>query len=178
LKCDGSGDYLSITPALILAGDGDWKWNAGDTLEIVVRPQETGRTQYLFSTRIQGTTNKGVSVVISSGNKFQASGWDSSGTQVVSMTGTTSVVVGTVYKVGVRRKASDGSWELYVNGSVEATNVAAVPDPGSSTLLIGKGFTTATNDTTANFNGYIKQIRYTKLADRNLTVVPSALFAT
>jgi hypothetical protein len=177
LKLDGSGDYLSIPQSRgSLPDGGDWSWGGGGhTMEIVLRPNETGRGQYLISTRIQGTTNKGASLIITSANKFQFFAYDASGTQVVNMTGSTTISAGTVYKVGVKRK-TDGTWALYVNGTSEATNVSAAPDPGSANLLVGKGFTAGTNDTTNNFNGWIKQIRLTRLADRDLTVVPSADF--
>jgi hypothetical protein len=165
LRLDGSGDYFSIPASRSsLPDSGDWQWRAGDTLEVVFRPNELGRAQVLLATRdstggfqfIQNSTN-----VIS----FQMFPGPS-----INISSTSTVSTGNVYKVAVTRKA-DGSWGLRFNGTEEATAASSSPT-ARDTLYIGRQGVNTSN----MLNGWIKQIRWTKLASRDLSVVPTADF--
>lgn len=171
LKLDGTGDYLTITQSRAsLPADGDWGMAGGDTVEIVFELNQTGKTQYLVSTRPAGTA-EGVALIVNSSNTLQLVGW-SGGSQIVNIVGGTALSTGNVYKGGFTRKL-DGSWELRLGGASEGTAATANTSAGFTSLYIGRNGNSTTND----FNGWIKQIRWTKLAQRDLSVVPSADFA-
>jgi hypothetical protein len=170
LKLDGTGDYVSIPQSRSSLPDGgDWQWsNGGHTLEVVFRPNELGRAQHIVSTRDSGG---GWQFFQESTNVIRFTGFSGS-TPVVVLEGTTTVTTGgPIYKIAVIRK-SDGSWGLRVNGTEEDTAASASFGLGSGTLWVGRAGVNTNN----MLNGWVKQIRFTKLAGRDLSVVPSADF--
>jgi hypothetical protein len=173
LKLDGTGDYLTIARSGqgVSSDGGDWKFGGGDTIEVVFRLNATGRIQYLVSTR-NIPTAQGFALLVNASNQLQFTCWDSGGTVIASLVGTTTLTTGTTYK-GLAKRLTGGSYALYLNGASEATNAAtSAPAIGSSSLYIGRNL----QNTAQDFNGWIKQIRWTKRADRDPTIVPSAAF--
>jgi hypothetical protein len=134
----------------------------------VFRPNELGRAQHIVSTRDSGG---GWQFFQESTNVIRFTGFSGS-TPVVVLEGTTTVTTGgPIYKIAVIRK-SDGSWGLRVNGTEEDTAASASFGLGPGTLWVGRAGVNTNN----MLNGWVKQIRFTKLAGRDLSVVPSADF--
>jgi hypothetical protein len=167
LKLDGTGDYVSMPVSRTSLPDGgDWQWRGGDTLEVVYRPNLLATAQLIVATR---DGSGGFQFFQESTNTIRFLG-NLGGSTVVNMTSTTTVTTGTVYKIAVTRK-TDGTWGLRVNGTEEAT-AASASITARDTLYIGRYGVSTSN----MLNGWVKQVRWTKMASRDLSIVPSAHF--
>ena len=160
MKFDGTGDWLTAidSPQLQL-GTGDF------TIDGWLYLSANGAIYGIIS---KGAAATGWSVNVTVLNKLQFSYTASN------LTGTTSLAASTWYYFAVVRSGSaTGNLKLYLNGSVEATSGGAVTDNFNQTDILYVG---ASRTGTTPLNGYLQDVRITKLA-RTITT-PTAAFPT
>lgn len=142
---DGTGDYITLD------GNTDFALGGHDfTIDLWVRLNATGATQYLYDARAASGDVAG-SLYVSSTNKVM---YATAGTDRI--TGTTSLGTGSWYHVAVTRK--NGSTKLWLNGAQEGSTYtdANVYIVGASRPAIASNGATINTNT---FNGWLDEVR-------------------
>ena len=150
---DGTGDYLS------LAASADWAFGAGDfSIEGWFRPGDVANNRVIAESRAAYVARGWVVVQTAAApSKLSFFAGDSNDTAwEVSITGATTLVVGTWYHFAVVRSGS--TFLLFLNGAVDGSATwAGTVDTTSAGLLVGCAY-----NTTLFYSGYIKDLRITK----------------
>lgn len=171
----GSADIDAVTPGfvnqcgLIVAGTGsyweaadstDWYLEGGEfTMEVTYMPTTIGTRQLLFGQGNSGATDTRILFEITAAGKFRFF-TGSAGTQI-SVTGTTTLVAGTIYKLAVDKATVSGTSTvyIYVNGVVDGSAVTAVTmSDFAGVFRIGRAGLFAT----LNADGRFDELRFTK----------------
>jgi len=159
MSFDGTGDYLingTINSSLFQFGSGDF------TVEMWIYPTTVSVVQYLIDFRDPATSsNAGIQWFINSSAKAGIYVGD---TAIIAAS-TTSISANVWTHLAVVRNGSgSGNYKLYINGTADATT-------GTNTTSLTQGFLTiaanANNRNTATtdkFNGYIDDLRVTRVA--------------
>jgi len=174
LFLDGTNDYVTVAPARTNYDSyNEWHLTTGDTVEYVWRFGSVSSTQYIVTTRkLVSTTNTGWWSGTTSDGKIYFGHWNSAGTYSGNVVSTTAFSVGDVVKVGIKRTAT--AYELYIDGTLEASLTIGEAGVGSDNLEFGRNPTVPGNYA----NGRMLQFRKTNTRSRVLTTAPSALFET
>ena len=159
LQCDGTGDYLSVPDS------SDWDIGTNFTAECWVYPTDTSGDRAWIS-QWESDSNtwyfRG-----ESGNKVNFVMW-SGGSAVVNFTTGTSVITADAWNhVALVKEGSD--WEIFVDGTSEATLTDTDTDTFSGALAIG----TVTRGTPQPMEGYMDEIRISNVARYTSAFTPS-----
>lgn len=150
---DGNGDYL-LTPndTLFSGSTGDF------TIEAWIRLNETGRIQTIANKRPSSSSHE-YSFGIRETNVLYFQMF-SSGTQILYISGSTTLSTGTWYHVAVSRNGTTST--IFLDGAVEASGTSDAASNASSGLYIGRDNGPAGSG--RDFHGWIDEFRFTRAA--------------
>lgn len=160
---DGTGDYLNLpyVPNYDLG-------SANCTIEYWFKPASVSVSQIHFEWR-DSVATKGLAIYQSAGNPNKLSavvGDSNTAAYEVSILGTTTLVVGTLYHARLVKNGTN--WQLYLNGVAQGSATSSViPYLNSAAIFFG-----AARDATTGFNGQAADLRITKVARNSSGFTP------
>ena len=148
---DGAGDYLTVPHSANLEA------NTNFTAECWIYPGVNNATKHILDKRNSTTANRSWIFRTSSTGKLEVYAFDSAGTVIVSLVGSTTIGTSAWHHVAL---VVDGTlWLIYLNGVLEASaTIGGTYAASGNALSIGRD----PGDLSRDFNGYIDDLRITK----------------
>jgi hypothetical protein len=165
LLFDGAGDFVTYPSLIDYSGS-----QTNFTIEVWLRPNESGRIQNICSKRTTLSVATEFSFVKTLANQIQIVAWSAANAVTISIVGTTTLAVGTWYHAAFSKAGT--TWRLFLNGALEGTAVESAGAVGTNAILFYIG--REEGSTLRDWNGWMDEMRITAAARYTAAFTPPA----